>query len=111
MRSLCVSLLLVTVCWALPFRQSGFMDFMMEDEAGSGDPDALAPEGPPGSPRLGLPEGPQCPFRCQCSRRVVQCSDLGETHHALPYPSTAHAISLHPSSFIPSPLIPPLGLG
>ncbi|XP_046878775.1 decorin [Hypomesus transpacificus] len=79
MRSLCVSLLLVTVCWALPFRQSGFMDFMMEDEAGSGDPDALAPEGPPGSPRLGLPEGPQCPFRCQCSRRVVQCSDLGLT--------------------------------
>ncbi|KAA8580231.1 hypothetical protein FQN60_005766 [Etheostoma spectabile] len=73
MRSACLSLLLVTACWALPFRQSGFLDFMMEDEAGSG-----LPEGPD----VGLPvvpEGPKCPFRCQCHLRVIQCSDLGLT--------------------------------
>uniref|UniRef100_A0A4W5K414 Decorin n=1 Tax=Hucho hucho TaxID=62062 RepID=A0A4W5K414_9TELE len=49
MRSACLSLLLVTACWSLPFHLSG------------------------------LPEGPKCPFRCQCHLRVVQCSDLGET--------------------------------
>merc|ERR1712142_1250080 len=37
MRSACLSLLLVTACWALPFRQSGFLDFMLEDEGASGD--------------------------------------------------------------------------
>uniref|UniRef100_A0A8C6UAW4 Decorin n=1 Tax=Neogobius melanostomus TaxID=47308 RepID=A0A8C6UAW4_9GOBI len=73
MRSICLSLLLVSVCWALPFRQSGFLDFMMEDEPGSGDlgesvPDVELP---------GMPAGPKCPFRCQCHRRVIQCSDLG----------------------------------
>uniref|UniRef100_A0A4W5K3S0 Decorin n=1 Tax=Hucho hucho TaxID=62062 RepID=A0A4W5K3S0_9TELE len=47
MRSACLSLLLVTACWSLPFHLSG------------------------------LPEGPKCPFRCQCHLRVVQCSDLG----------------------------------
>lgn len=69
MRSACLSLLLVTACWALPFRQSGFLDFMMEDEAGSGTEE----------PRLAMPEGPKCPFRCQCHLRVIQCSDLGKT--------------------------------
>lgn len=64
MRSVCLSLLLVTACWALPFRQSGFLDFMMEDEEGSG-----------------VPDGPKCPFRCQCHLRVIQCSDLGKTRH------------------------------
>ncbi|KAK2859026.1 hypothetical protein Q5P01_003646 [Channa striata] len=63
MRSVCLSLLLVTACWALPFRQSGFLDFMMEDEEASGLPSE--------------PEGPKCPFRCQCHLRVIQCSDLG----------------------------------
>ncbi|XP_068611100.1 decorin [Brachionichthys hirsutus] len=75
MRSACLSLLLVTACWALPFRQSGFLDFMMEDEAGSGS----LPEGTEGPAVTSpfVPEGPKCPFRCQCHLRVVQCSDLG----------------------------------
>ncbi|KAG7497422.1 decorin [Solea senegalensis] len=69
MRSACLSLLLVTACWALPFRQSGFLDFMLEDEPGSGlIPDLTVPA---------MPEGPKCPFRCQCHLRVIQCSDLG----------------------------------
>nr|XP_020455250.1 decorin [Monopterus albus]XP_020455251.1 decorin [Monopterus albus] len=72
MRSACLSLLLVTACWALPFRQSGFLDFMMEDEAGSG-----VTEAPPGLDIPFIPEGPKCPFRCQCHLRVIQCSDLG----------------------------------
>ncbi|XP_015208366.1 decorin [Lepisosteus oculatus] len=69
MKSACLSLLLVTVCWALPFRQSGFLDFMFED--GSGD---ITP-----TPTLDMqpPAGPVCPFRCQCHLRVIQCSDLG----------------------------------
>jgi len=72
MWSACLSLLLVSACMALPFRQSVFMDFMMEDEAGSGLPDlGAAPPPPP------VPEGPKCPFRCQCHLGVVQCSDLG----------------------------------
>lgn len=73
MRSVCLSLLLVSVCWALPFRQSGFLDFMMEDEAGSGDP---VPTGR-GEEFPVMPAGPKCPFRCQCHLRVIQCSDLG----------------------------------
>lgn len=73
MRSACLSLLLVTACWALPFRQSGFLDFMMEDE-GSGDPVTESPL----PPVIG---GPKCPFRCQCHLRVIQCSDLGKAIH------------------------------
>ncbi|KAM4569805.1 decorin [Odontesthes bonariensis] len=74
MRSACLSLLLVTACWALPFRQSGFLDFMMEDDAGSGvSPDPGVRDFPP------VLEGPKCPFRCQCHRHVVQCSDIGLT--------------------------------
>ncbi|XP_029969257.1 decorin [Salarias fasciatus] len=72
MRSACLSLLLVTACWALPFRQSGFLDFMMDDP-GSGD----VPEMVPGVGSRFMPEGPKCPFRCQCHLRVIQCSDLG----------------------------------
>ena len=75
MRSACLSLLLATACWALPFRQSGFMDFMMEDEAGSGGVEtAVVPMLPDVVVRS---EGPMCPFRCQCHLRVTQCSDLG----------------------------------
>lgn len=75
MRSAYLSLLLVTACWALPFRQSGFLDFMM-DEPGSGVPDAtLEPLIP------AMPVMPKCPFRCQCHLRVVQCSDLGKPMH------------------------------
>nr|XP_046235169.1 decorin [Scatophagus argus] len=72
MRSVCLSLLLVTACWALPFRQSGFLDFMMEDEPGSGDLDQTKTIDFPV-----MPTGPKCPFRCQCHLRVIQCSDLG----------------------------------
>lgn len=76
MRSACLSLLLVTACWALPFRQSGFLDFMM-DEAGSGVPELTYEPLIPAMPAM-----PKCPFRCQCHLRVVQCSDLGESMHA-----------------------------
>ncbi|XP_010885685.1 decorin [Esox lucius] len=73
MRSACLSLLLVTACWSLPFQQTGFMDFMMEDDPGSGleidKPEVFMPPT--------VPEGPKCPFRCQCHLRVTQCSDLG----------------------------------
>ncbi|XP_047245938.1 decorin [Girardinichthys multiradiatus] len=72
MRTACLSLLLVTACWALPFHQTGFLDFMMEDDAGSG----VTPD-PNGSGPSGEPVGPKCPFRCQCHLRVIQCSDLG----------------------------------
>ncbi|XP_056878472.1 decorin isoform X1 [Takifugu flavidus] len=75
MKSACLSLLLVTACWALPFRQSGFLDFMMEDDAGSGVPE-VSPE-PVNPPVFAMPAMPKCPFRCQCHLRVVQCSDLG----------------------------------
>ncbi|XP_026085878.1 decorin-like [Carassius auratus] len=80
MKSACLSLLLVSVCWALPFRQSGFMDFMMEDEPGSGSPMPPVRKPPVQTPPPMLPEVPDehiCPFRCQCHLRVSQCSDLG----------------------------------
>nr|BAL40900.1 decorin variant 2B [Carassius auratus] len=80
MKSACLSLLLVSVCWALPFRQSGFMDFMMEDEPGSGSPMPPVRKPPVQTPPPMLPEIPDehiCPFRCQCHLRVSQCSDLG----------------------------------
>ncbi|XP_061107531.1 decorin [Conger conger] len=73
MKSACLFLLLGTACWAVPFRQSGFLDFMMEDEAGSGLPELTVEAAAPPPP---VPEGPMCPFRCQCHLRVVQCSDL-----------------------------------
>lgn len=75
MRSACLSLLLVTACWALPFRQSGFLDFMM-DEPGSGVPEVPIEPVIPTVPLM-----PKCPFRCQCHLRVVQCSDLGKPTH------------------------------
>uniref|UniRef100_A0AAY4DJF7 Decorin n=1 Tax=Denticeps clupeoides TaxID=299321 RepID=A0AAY4DJF7_9TELE len=85
MRSVCLSLLLVSACWALPFQQTGFLDFMMEDES-SGD--APTPPVIPKDPSV--PEGPVCPFRCQCHLRVVQCSDLGlkNVPEAIPADST-----------------------
>ncbi|KAM9327732.1 decorin-like [Pholidichthys leucotaenia] len=90
MRSACLSLLLVTACWALPFRQSGFLDFMMEDAAGSGDDDdksdvTRAPE---------ILDGPKCPFRCQCHLRVIQCSDLGLTEVPKDIPDDASLLDL-----------------
>ncbi|KAI1888095.1 hypothetical protein AGOR_G00181520 [Albula goreensis] len=77
MKSACLLLLLGTTCWALPFRQTGFMDFMMEDEPGSALPEETLVEAVPSPPRA--PDGPSCPFGCQCHLRVVQCSDLGLT--------------------------------
>lgn len=74
MRSACLSLLLVTACWALPFHQSGFLDFMMEDEgSGTEEPKLTTPVVHPDH---------KCPFRCQCHLRVVQCSDLGKLINA-----------------------------
>ncbi|XP_028305488.1 decorin [Gouania willdenowi] len=72
MRSACLSLLLVTACWALPFRQSGFLDFMMDDPGSGDQPDVTGGQSTPAPPN-----GPVCPFRCQCHLRVIQCSDLG----------------------------------
>ncbi|KAL0963026.1 hypothetical protein UPYG_G00348660 [Umbra pygmaea] len=77
MRSACVSLLLVTACWSLPFNQNGFLDFLVDDDPGSGIMptekfEHITPEIP-----IDMPEGPKCPFRCQCHLRVTQCSDLG----------------------------------
>lgn len=95
MRSACLSLLLVTACWALPFHQSGFLDFMMEDEPGSGDEVDKLERPPKVDPAL--PPEPKCPFRCQCHLRVVQCSDLGK-HFKL-----NHKLSLNTT--------PPLPLG
>ncbi|KAI4874803.1 hypothetical protein NFI96_021879 [Prochilodus magdalenae] len=93
MRLAGLTLLLVSVCWALPFRQSGFLDFMMEDEAGSAytpEPDLPTGRQPSKVPKVPvipeipefpevpeIPVGPVCPFRCQCHLRVVQCSDIG----------------------------------
>ncbi|KAL6459605.1 hypothetical protein MHYP_G00313640 [Metynnis hypsauchen] len=89
MRLACLTLLLVSVCWALPFRQSGFLDFMMDEEPGSALPEPRPPTDrrPPKIPKVpeapvipeitDIPLGPVCPFRCQCHLRVVQCSDLG----------------------------------
>lgn len=91
MRSACLSLLLVTACWALPFRQSGFLDFMMEDEAGSGSTEA-----PPTYIPF-IPDGPKCPFRCQCHLRVIQCSDLGKTRHPL---LMVHMVGYDPIDFL-----------
>lgn len=88
MRSACLSLLLVTACWALPFRQSGFLDFMMEDEVGSGDKDGTKDDRFPV-----MPEGPKCPFRCQCHLRVIQCSDLGKIPNRLYCVQFYHPVS------------------
>uniref|UniRef100_A0A8C1XZ23 Decorin n=1 Tax=Cyprinus carpio TaxID=7962 RepID=A0A8C1XZ23_CYPCA len=73
MKSACLSLLLVSVCWALPFRQSGFMDFMMEDEQGSGSPMPPTRKPPVQTPPVLTeePDGHFCPFRCQCHLRVA----------------------------------------
>lgn len=92
MRLACLTLLLVSACWALPFRQSGFLDFMMEDEAISGDgPSVVIPKEdvPPE-----VPVGPGCPFRCQCHLRVVQCSDLGMKNVPEEIPSDTHLLDL-----------------
>ncbi|TST22560.1 Decorin [Bagarius yarrelli] len=88
MRLACLTLLLVSVCWALPFRQSGFLDFMMEDEPNSGDgPSVVVPKE---DARPEFPVGPVCPFRCQCHLRVVQCSDLGMKNVPEEIPSDTH---------------------
>lgn len=79
MRLACLTLLLVSVCWALPFRQSGFLDFMMEDEQISGDGPPVVTTKQEIPPEV--PIGPVCPFRCQCHLHVVQCSDLGNVHY------------------------------
>lgn len=68
----------VRLSTGLPFEQKGFWDFgkefdvqdllmMMRDEE---DGSAIGPVDPQ--------ELPVCPFGCQCSMRVVQCSDQSE---------------------------------
>lgn len=54
---------------------------MMEDEPGSGDEKMIVTRKPPIQTSPFLPDGPDgpfCPFRCQCHLRVAQCSDLGK---------------------------------
>ncbi|KAM4523045.1 decorin [Fundulus diaphanus] len=89
MRTACLSLILVTACWALPFQQTGFLDFMMEDDAGSGQPPTIETEMP-----FGDPVGPKCPFRCQCHLRVIQCSDLGLKEVPADIPDDASLLDL-----------------
>lgn len=56
----------------------------MEDETGSGDETLIVTRRPPIKlPPVEVdqdfvPDGPVCPFRCQCHLRVSQCSDLGK---------------------------------
>ncbi|NP_001279248.1 decorin precursor [Callorhinchus milii] len=59
---------LLAACWAEPFQQYEFLDFLKEDEGS-----AFIPTEEPILP------GQMCPFGCQCHLRVVQCSDLGKT--------------------------------
>ncbi|KAM9468036.1 decorin [Clarias gariepinus] len=93
MRLACLTLLLVSVCWALPFRQTGFLDFMMEDEGPSGfGPTTIAPSKVLPEPEV--PLGPVCPFRCQCHLHVVQCSDLGMKNVPENIPSDTHLLDL-----------------
>ncbi|KAJ8245304.1 hypothetical protein GJAV_G00269360 [Gymnothorax javanicus] len=115
MKSAFLLLVLVSTSWALPFQQTGFMDFMMEDEAGSGLPEGptdplrpAAPERPTDPDRLvppympGVELGPVCPFRCQCHVRVTQCSDLGLKAglHALILVNNL-ITTIHPKAFMP----------
>ncbi|XP_018613476.1 decorin-like [Scleropages formosus] len=67
-------MLLLSHCAALPFHNMDFLDFMMEDEAGSGVTDSISNTVPIFHH---LAEEPTCPFRCQCHGTVTQCSDLG----------------------------------
>ncbi|XP_059833624.1 decorin [Hypanus sabinus] len=62
MRVLVSLAFLLTACWARPFEQTDFLEFMLEDEGSALPPDD---------------DMPMCPFGCQCHLRVVQCSDLG----------------------------------
>ncbi|MBN3296810.1 decorin [Amia ocellicauda] len=66
MKSAYIFLLLVTVCWALPFQQVDLFDFMNDDGSGLNSTDESL-----------IPAESTCPFKCQCHLRVVQCSDLG----------------------------------
>ncbi|MCI4388742.1 hypothetical protein PGIGA_G00089520 [Pangasianodon gigas] len=90
MRLACLTLLLVSVCWALPFRQNGFLDFTVEEISGDGPTHPTPPEDLPPE----VPIGPVCPFRCQCHLRVVQCSDLGMKNVPEDIPSDAHLLDL-----------------
>ncbi|MGH0115669.1 UNVERIFIED_CONTAM: hypothetical protein FKN15_037992 [Acipenser sinensis] len=95
MNSTILLLLLATVAWAKPFRQTGFLDFMLEDE-GSGKKeidDKVEEESPP-TERPDVPEGAVCPFGCQCHLRVIQCSDLGLKNVPADIPSDTSLLDL-----------------
>ncbi|RXM29916.1 Decorin [Acipenser ruthenus] len=95
MKSTILLLLLATVACAKPFRQTGFLDFMLEDE-GSGKEDTEVKVFGPRPPieRPDVPEGPVCPFGCQCHLRVIQCSDLGLKNVPADIPSDASLLDL-----------------
>uniref|UniRef100_A0A4W5RTQ9 Uncharacterized protein n=1 Tax=Hucho hucho TaxID=62062 RepID=A0A4W5RTQ9_9TELE len=63
---------------ALPFEQRGFWDFAMDSDVGGMMSMMRDEEEGSAIEELPPPELPSCPFGCQCQRRVVQCSDLGE---------------------------------
>ena len=76
-----VLLCLLALCHAKPYKPINIMDVLRDHDILMRDADDddddydndLFPSWDP-------PE-PDCPFGCQCSRRVVQCSDLGKWEH------------------------------
>ncbi|XP_018600135.1 asporin [Scleropages formosus] len=100
-------LALLALCRARPYEPLSALDFLMsrdmmmldavdedddnDDDDDDDDDNFLFP------PRRFLPLGPpehECPFACQCSRRVVQCSDLGLKAVPKNIPSDALLIDL-----------------
>ncbi|RXM27302.1 Lumican [Acipenser ruthenus] len=95
MNSTILLLLLATVAWAKPFRQTGFLDFMLEDEgSGKKEIDDKVDEESPPTERPDVPEGAVCPFGCQCHLRVIQCSDLGLKNVPADIPSDTSLLDL-----------------
>nr|XP_042703022.1 biglycan-like [Chrysemys picta bellii] len=80
---LCVLLLvaLLGLAGALPFEQTAFWDFSMDDgPALQNDEEAsgiFPTSGVPDFEDVVTTYGGLCPFGCHCHLRVVQCSDLG----------------------------------
>ncbi|KAJ8361054.1 hypothetical protein SKAU_G00175790 [Synaphobranchus kaupii] len=73
-----VLLCLLALCQAKPYEPINIMNFLrqhdiMMQDAGEDDDDSNLLFPSRGSP----PTEPDCPFGCQCSLRVIQCSDLG----------------------------------
>ncbi|KAJ8400893.1 hypothetical protein AAFF_G00392470 [Aldrovandia affinis] len=88
---------LLALCQAKPYQRINVMgfprlhDIMLQDARDDDDDDDnnfLFPS------RGSLPPEPECPFGCQCSLRVVQCSDLGLKSMPKKIPTDALMIDL-----------------